>query len=151
MDFLHLAAPRPPPLHMYIYTTTVLEHHHSSISRSRPRASVTTVNKSDCSKKNLSASQHFTKCNFWMKSTYGNLFIYVPDWQPRVLLGMVEARSVNVKKTTTTTQQGLEKINEVVRRLGCGVNYMYRVCLRDRGRSVECLGWKSEPIILTSS
>ena len=33
---------------------------------------------------------------------------HVPDWQPRVLLGMVEARSVNVKKittpTTTTTQ-----------------------------------------------
>ena len=28
---------------------------------------------------------------------------HVPDWQPRVLLGMVEARSVNVKKTTTTT------------------------------------------------
>ena len=29
----------------------------------------------------------------------------VPDWQPRTLelLGMVEARSVNVKKTTTTT------------------------------------------------
>ena len=27
---------------------------------------------------------------------------HVPDWQPRVLLGMVEARSVNVKKTTTT-------------------------------------------------
>ena len=25
-------------------------------------------------------------------------------WQPRVLLGMVEARSVNVKKTTTTTE-----------------------------------------------
>ena len=24
---------------------------------------------------------------------------HVPDWQPRVLLGMVEARSVNVKKT----------------------------------------------------
>ena len=24
------------------------------------------------------------------------------DWQPRVLLGMVEARSVNVKKTITT-------------------------------------------------
>ena len=29
---------------------------------------------------------------------------HVPDWQPRVLLGMVEARSVNVKKTTTTTR-----------------------------------------------
>ena len=28
---------------------------------------------------------------------------HVPDWQPRVLLGMVEARSVNGKKTTTTT------------------------------------------------
>ena len=27
----------------------------------------------------------------------------VPDWQPRILLGMVEARSVNVKKTPTTT------------------------------------------------
>ena len=28
---------------------------------------------------------------------------HLPDWQPRVLLGMVEARSVNVKKTTTYT------------------------------------------------
>ena len=27
---------------------------------------------------------------------------HVPDWQPRILLGMVEARSVNVKKPTTT-------------------------------------------------
>ena len=28
----------------------------------------------------------------------------VPDWQPRILLGVVEARSVNnVKKTTATT------------------------------------------------
>ena len=27
---------------------------------------------------------------------------HVPDWQPRVVLVMVEARSVNVKKTTTT-------------------------------------------------
>ena len=26
---------------------------------------------------------------------------HVPDWQPRKLLGMVEARSVNVKKTAT--------------------------------------------------
>ena len=25
----------------------------------------------------------------------------VPDWQPRILLGIVEARSVNVKNTTT--------------------------------------------------
>ena len=28
---------------------------------------------------------------------------HVPDWQPRILLGMVEARSVNVKNTTHTT------------------------------------------------
>ena len=25
---------------------------------------------------------------------------HVPDWQPRIVLGMAEARSVNVKKTT---------------------------------------------------
>ena len=34
---------------------------------------------------------------------------HVPDWQPRVLLGMVEARSVNVKKTTTTTQKRIHQ------------------------------------------
>ena len=28
---------------------------------------------------------------------------HVPDWQPSILLGTVEARSANVKKTTTTT------------------------------------------------
>ena len=33
----------------------------------------------------------------------------VPDWQPRVLLGLVEARSVNVKKTTQ--QQQLRRAN----------------------------------------
>ena len=27
---------------------------------------------------------------------------HAPDWQPRILLGIVEARSINVKKTTTT-------------------------------------------------
>ena len=27
---------------------------------------------------------------------------HVPDWQPRILLGMVEVRSVSVKNTTTT-------------------------------------------------
>ena len=27
---------------------------------------------------------------------------HVPDWQPRILLGMVEARSVNNAKKTTT-------------------------------------------------
>ena len=28
---------------------------------------------------------------------------HAPDWQPRILLGTVEARSVNVEYTTTTT------------------------------------------------
>ena len=28
---------------------------------------------------------------------------HVPDWQPRILLGVVEARSVNVKKTNKQT------------------------------------------------
>ena len=29
---------------------------------------------------------------------------HVPDWQPCIVLGMVEARWVNVKKTTTTIE-----------------------------------------------
>ena len=33
---------------------------------------------------------------------------HVPDWQPHILLGMVEARSVNVKKTTTHTPRPSE-------------------------------------------
>ena len=41
-----------------------------------------------------------------------DLFVSVPDWQPRVLLGMVsigmiEARSVNDKNTHTHTQHTL--------------------------------------------
>ena len=28
---------------------------------------------------------------------------HVPNWQPRILLGMVDARWVSVKNTTTTT------------------------------------------------
>ena len=32
---------------------------------------------------------------------------HVPDWQPRILLGMVEARSVNVKKTTRSSDSSL--------------------------------------------
>ena len=46
-------------------------------------------------------------CSHWSLVDVPLIFFcpadYVPDWQPRVLLGMVEARSVNVKKTTTTT------------------------------------------------
>ena len=49
----------------------------------------------------------FLFCSHWSLVDVPLIFFcpagHVPDWQPRVLLGMVEARSVNVKKTTTTT------------------------------------------------
>ena len=49
-------------------------------------------------------------CSHWSLVDVPLIFFcpadHVPDWQPRVLLGMVEARSVNVKKTTTTTTVG---------------------------------------------
>ena len=48
-------------------------------------------------------------CSHWSLVDVPLIFFcpadHVPDWQPRVLLGMVEARSVNVKKTTTQQQQ----------------------------------------------
>ena len=43
-------------------------------------------------------------CSHWSLVDVPLIFFcpadHVTDWQPRVLLGMVEARSVNVKKTT---------------------------------------------------
>ena len=46
-------------------------------------------------------------CSHWSLVDVPLIFFcpadHVPDWQPLVLLGMVEARSVNVKKTTTAT------------------------------------------------
>ena len=49
-------------------------------------------------------------CSHWSLVDVPLIFFcpadHVPDWQPRALLGMVEARSVNVKKTTTTTTTG---------------------------------------------
>ena len=58
-------------------------------------------------------------CSHWSLVDVPLIFFcpadHVPDWQPRVLLGMVEARSVNVKKTTTTTTSGnLFKCHEAV-------------------------------------
>ena len=51
-------------------------------------------------------------CSHWSLVDVPLIFFcpadHVPDWQPRVLLGMVEARSVNVKKTTTTTTSATE-------------------------------------------
>ena len=49
----------------------------------------------------------FLFCSHWSLVDVPLIFFcpadHVPDWQPRILLGMVETRSVNVKKTTTTT------------------------------------------------
>ena len=49
----------------------------------------------------------FLFCSHWSLVDVSLIFScpadHVPDWQPRAVLGMVEARSVNVKKTTTTT------------------------------------------------
>ena len=39
---------------------------------------------------------------------------HVPDWQPRILLGMVEARSVNEKKTTTTFGESISNVTQDV-------------------------------------
>ena len=48
----------------------------------------------------------FFFCSHWSLVDVPLIFFcpadHVPDWQPPLLLGMVEARSVNVKKTTTT-------------------------------------------------
>ena len=51
----------------------------------------------------------FVFCSHWSLVDVSLIFFcpadHVPDWQPRtcIILGMVEARSVNAKKTTTTT------------------------------------------------
>ena len=54
-------------------------------------------------------------CSHWSLVDVPLIFFcpadHVPDWQPRVLLGMVEARSVNVKKTTTTTTTHLDLLS----------------------------------------
>ena len=47
----------------------------------------------------------FSFCSHWSLVDVPLIFFcpadHVPDWQPRILLGMVEARLVNVKKTRT--------------------------------------------------
>ena len=54
-------------------------------------------------------------CSHWSLVDVPLIFFcpadHVPDWQPRVLLGMVEARSVNLKKTTTNNVHQLHFIN----------------------------------------
>ena len=51
----------------------------------------------------------FFFCSHWSLVNVPLIFFcpadHVLDWQPRILLGMVEARSVNVKKTTTSARK----------------------------------------------
>ena len=55
----------------------------------------------------------FFFCSHWSLVDVPLIFFcpadHVPDWQAHVLLGMVEARSVNVKKTTTTTAEPVSR------------------------------------------
>ena len=67
----------------------------------------------------------FFFCSHWSLVDVPLIFFcpadHVPDWQPRVLLGMVEARLVNVKKTTTTTTYGVPiKCQSLFSSLACG-------------------------------
>ena len=64
----------------------------------------------------------FFFCSHWSLVDVPLIFFcpadHVPDWQPRILLGMVEARSVNVKKTTTknnNNQEGSKSRQKVMR------------------------------------
>ena len=60
-------------------------------------------------------------CSHWSLVDVPLIFFcpadHVPDWQPRVLLGMVEARSVNVKKTTTTTVVAVVVVDSHIQRI----------------------------------
>ena len=53
----------------------------------------------------------FFFCSHWSLVDVPLIFFcpadHVQDWQPRILLGMVEARSVNVKKKTGGCSEGL--------------------------------------------
>ena len=54
----------------------------------------------------------FVLCSRWSFVDASLIFScpedHVPDWQPRILLGMVDARSVNVKNTHTINHNTYE-------------------------------------------
>ena len=72
-------------------------------------------------------------CSHWSLVDVPLIFFcpadHVPDWQPRVLLGMVEARSVNVKKTTKTTTTTLVLISATDAELAPSINIKYTMCI----------------------
>ena len=41
---------------------------------------------------------------------------HVPDWQPRILLGMVEARSVNVKNIRTHKHTHIQHVGRLIKK-----------------------------------
>ena len=70
-------------------------------------------------------------CSHWSLVDVPLIFFcpadHVPDWQPRVLLGMVEARSVNVKKTTTTVHAYSLQYMDSVHSTAYSTQHMYTV------------------------
>ena len=88
----------------------------------------------------------FFFCSHWSLVDVPLIFFcpadHVPDWQPRVLLGMVEARSVNVKKTTTTvTIVQLQPLyaDRIIHYFCCYYYYKRHISLisRTRGHRVQ--------------
>ena len=81
----------------------------------------------------------FLFCSHWSLVDVPLIFFcpadHVPDWQPRVLLGMVEARSVNVKKTTTTQHRYAfgffydRKKQQPCTTTSCGMQYVASGCM----------------------
>ena len=102
-------------------------------------------------------------CSHWSLVDVPLIFFcpadHVPDWQPRVLLGMVEARSVNVKKTTTTTTTAknlndLDFLSCCFSHIGCQPGKTTLHSGQSRSWSAEqgnVLGYKSHQLILQHS
>ena len=78
-------------------------------------------------------------CSHWSLVDVPLIFFcpadHVPDWQPCVLLGMVEARSVNVKKTTTTSRSQGKTISRTVSQVSRLVYMAFTYINRSHGKT----------------
>ena len=84
----------------------------------------------------------FFFCSHWSLVDVPLIFFcpadHVPDWQPRILLGMVEARSVNVKKTTTQQHLPLNSAKHLVQH-DPRVPIRHAACIRCGGILSRCI------------
>ena len=71
-------------------------------------------------------------CSHWSLVDVPLIFFcpadHVPDWQPRVLLGMGEAQSVNVKKTTKKTTTTINTLLAICVTIHTYIHGCYVVC-----------------------